>query len=89
MATSLNTASLDNSLASAQQATRAQKRRSAIRGAFFSEFIDMFDIYLPVVALAPVMFIFQPANLSPGAQAVLASLVFITTLLGRLSLIHI
>lgn len=83
MATSLNTASLDNSLASAQQATRAQKRRSAIRGAFFSEFIDMFDIYLPVVALAPVMFIFQPANLSPGAQAVLASLVFITTLLGR------
>ncbi|MGH1587365.1 MFS transporter [Methylobacterium phyllosphaerae] len=60
-----------------------EKRKSAIRGAFFSEYIDMFDIYLPVVALAPVMFIFQPKNLSPQVETVLASLVFITTLLGR------
>lgn len=60
-----------------------EKRRSAIRGAFFSEYIDMFDIYLPVVALAPVMFMFQPTNLSPQMETVLASLVFITTLLGR------
>ncbi|MEH3065610.1 MAG: MFS transporter [Methylobacterium radiotolerans] len=43
----------------------------------------MFDIYLPVVALAPVMFMFQPKNLSPQMETVLASLVFITTLLGR------
>ncbi|SFD95681.1 Predicted arabinose efflux permease, MFS family [Methylobacterium sp. 13MFTsu3.1M2] len=60
-----------------------EKRKSAIRGAFFSEYIDMFDIYLPVVALAPVMFMFQPKNLSPQMETVLASLVFITTLLGR------
>jgi MFS family permease len=60
-----------------------EKRKSAIRGAFFSEYIDMFDIYLPVVALAPVMFMFQPKNLSPQVETVLASLVFITTLLGR------
>ncbi|WP_102225231.1 MFS transporter [Acidimangrovimonas sediminis] len=59
------------------------RRKSAIKGAFFSEYIDMFDIYLPVVALAPVMFVFQPQNLSAAAQTVLASLVFITTLLGR------
>lgn len=65
------------------QASRAKKRRNAITGAFFSEYIDMFDIYLPVVALAPVMFNFQPQNLSPAAETVLASLVFITTLLGR------
>lgn len=43
----------------------------------------MFDIYLPVVVLSPVLFFFQPAQLSPGMAAILASLVFITTLLGR------
>lgn len=59
------------------------KRRNAIKGAFFSEFIDMFDIYLPVVVLAPVLFYFQPAHLSTGMAAILASLVFVTTLLGR------
>lgn len=60
-----------------------KKRKNAIKGAFFSEYIDMFDIYLPVVVLAPVLFYFQPTNLSLGMEAILASLVFITTLLGR------
>lgn len=59
------------------------KRRNAIKGAFFSEYIDMFDIYLPVVVLSPVLFFFQPAHLSAGTETILASLVFITTLLGR------
>jgi MFS family permease len=59
------------------------KRRSAIQGAFFSEFVDMFDIYLPVVVLSPVLGYFQPAHLAPGSAAILDSLVFITTLLGR------
>ncbi len=59
------------------------KRKNAIKGAFFSEFIDMFDIYLPVVVLSPVLFFFQPPHLSGGMEAILASLVFITTLLGR------
>jgi Na+/melibiose symporter-like transporter len=59
------------------------KRRNAIKGAFFSEFIDMFDIYLPVVVLSPVLFFFQPPHLSSGMEAILASLVFITTLIGR------
>ncbi|CAB3766446.1 MFS transporter [Paraburkholderia humisilvae] len=53
------------------------------KGAFFSEFIDMFDIYLPVVVLSPVLFFFQPPHLSSGMETILASLVFITTLLGR------
>jgi MFS family permease len=59
------------------------KRRNAIKGAFFSEFIDMFDIYLPVVVLSPVLAFFQPPHLAPGMETILASLVFITTLLGR------
>jgi MFS family permease len=59
------------------------RRRSAIRGAFFSEFIDMFDIYLPVVVLAPVLEFFRPPQMAAGTAAILASLVFVTTLLGR------
>jgi MFS family permease len=61
----------------------AARRRNAVRGAFASEFIDMFDIYLPVVVLAPVLSFFRPPGASEGEQAILSSLVFITTLLGR------
>jgi MFS family permease len=59
------------------------RRRNAIKGAYFSEVIDMFDIYLPVVVLSPVLAFFQPPHLSSGTETILASLVFITTLLGR------
>ncbi|NMO88423.1 MFS transporter [Actinomycetospora sp. TBRC 11914] len=62
---------------------RAAKRRSATRGAFFAEFVDMFDIYLPTVVLTPALVYFQPAGLDPGTAAILTSLVFVTTLLGR------
>ena len=63
--------------------SRREKSRTAIRGAFFSEFIDMFDIYLPTVVLSPILFFFRPAAITPGTAAILTSLVFITTLLGR------
>jgi MFS family permease len=59
------------------------RQRNAIRGAFASEFIDMFDIYLPVVVLAPVLSFFRPPGASESEQTILSSLVFITTLLGR------
>lgn len=62
---------------------RAAKRRSATRGAFFAEFVDMFDIYLPTVVLTPALIYFQPARLDPGLAAILTSLVFVTTLIGR------
>ncbi len=62
---------------------RAAKRRSATRGAFFAEFVDMFDIYLPTVVLTPALVYFAPAQLDPGLAAILTSLVFVTTLIGR------
>ncbi len=58
-------------------------RRNAIKGAFWSEFVDMFDIYLPVVALAPVMELFQAPKISADLASILASFVFVTTLFGR------
>lgn len=61
----------------------AAKRRSASIGAFFAEFVDMFDIYLPTVILTPALIYFQPDTMSAGLSGILTSLVFVTTLLGR------
>lgn len=67
----------------AESPERAEKRKSATRGAFFAEFVDMFDIYLPTVVLTPALLYFQPAQLDPGTTAIFTSLVFVTTLVGR------
>lgn len=57
--------------------------RAATRGAFFTEFVDMFDIYLPTVVLTPALVYFHPARLSQGTAGIFTSLVFVTTLIGR------
>jgi MFS family permease len=67
----------------AESPERAEKRKSATRGAFFAEFVDMFDIYLPTVVLTPALLYFQPTQLDPGTTAIFTSLVFVTTLVGR------
>ncbi len=79
----MKTITADSVDQSADEQSIEIKRRNAIKGAFFSEFIDMFDIYLPVVVLSPVLAFFQPSHLSTGMETILASLVFITTLIGR------
>lgn len=61
----------------------AAKGRAAAVGAFFTEFVDMFDIYLPAVVLTPALLYFQPGHLSVGAAGIFTSLVFVTTLIGR------
>jgi MFS family permease len=57
--------------------------RTAVFGASFGFFVDMFDVYLPVVALTPAMNYFLPASVSTGSRAVITSLIFVATLLGR------
>ncbi|HKN97054.1 MAG TPA: MFS transporter [Pseudonocardiaceae bacterium] len=57
--------------------------RTAVFGASFGFFVDMFDVYLPVIALTPAMNYFLPASVSPGSRAVITSLIFVATLLGR------
>ena len=57
--------------------------RSAVVGASFGFFVDMFDVYLPVVALTPAMNYFLPASVSPGSKAIITSLIFVSTLIGR------
>ena len=55
----------------------------ALRAAFMGFFVDMFDVYLPVVALGPAMSYFQPATLSPALQSTLYFIVFALSLVGR------
>ncbi|MEV4320295.1 MFS transporter [Actinocrispum sp. NPDC049592] len=59
------------------------KVRAAVRGGVLAYFVDQFDIYLPIVVLAPAAIYFQAANLSPATTALLSSLVFASTLIGR------
>jgi MFS family permease len=55
----------------------------ALRAAFMGFFVDMFDVYLPIVALGPAMSYFQPATLSPALQSTLYFIVFALSLVGR------
>ncbi len=59
------------------------KGRNAVVGAFFGFFVDMFDIYLPVVALAPALIYFVSADISGSSQALTAGTIFAATLVGR------
>ncbi|GAA5167618.1 MFS transporter [Amycolatopsis dongchuanensis] len=59
------------------------KVRAAVRGGTLAYFVDQFDIYLPIVVLAPATMYFQAANLSAATTALLSSLVFASTLIGR------
>lgn len=57
--------------------------RRAVWGAFVGFFVDNFDIFLPVIALAPAMIYFVPKELSPTTAAIVSAMIFATTLIGR------
>ena len=46
-------------------------------------FVDMFDIYLPIVVLAPAMVYFLSPEMGPVASALAGGSIFAATLLGR------
>jgi MFS family permease len=66
-----------------QQETLGPHAKSAIRGAWLGFFVDMFDIYLPIVVLAPALIYFVSPDLSPGATAIVGGSIFAATLIGR------
>ncbi|MET9809980.1 MFS transporter [Streptomyces halstedii] len=59
------------------------KAKAAIRGGTLAYFVDQFDIYLPIVVLAPAMAYFEPTTTSASTAALISSLVFVSTLLAR------
>ena len=65
------------------QETLDPNAKSAIRGAWLGFFVDMFDIYLPIVVLAPALIYFVPSDLDASTKAVISGTIFAATLLGR------
>lgn len=63
------------------QPTRDSRR--ALLGAWVGFFIDMFDIYLPIVALAPANVYFEATDVSAATSSLIAGSIFAATLLGR------
>lgn len=60
-----------------------RRTRRAVFGASFGFFVDMFDVYLPTVALTPAISYFTPKDMPAGTKAIITALVFVATLLGR------
>src|SRR5919199_117878 len=71
------------STAAGQRETLDPRAKSAIRGAWFGFFVDMFDIYLPIVVLAPAIAYFVAPEMSTEAKSVVSGSIFAATLLGR------
>lgn len=57
--------------------------KKAVRGAFLGWFVDMFDVYLPVVVLAPALIYFFSPEISSSQRVIFTTMIFATTLLGR------
>ncbi|WP_054009961.1 MFS transporter [Arthrobacter sp. ERGS1:01] len=65
------------------EATLEKQRRGALRGGIFGYFVDQFDIFLPIITLAPAMAYFNGANTPPETVALFSSLIFVSTLVAR------
>lgn len=63
--------------------TLSPQARHAIWGAAVGFFVDNYDIFLPVIALAPAIVYFIPADVPPDIAAVASAMIFATTLIGR------
>lgn len=61
----------------------AKRGRRAMLGAWFGFFVDLFDIYLPIVTLAPAIVYFVSPDLGTGGKAIVNGAIFAATLLGR------
>jgi MFS family permease len=67
----------------AQSTELTPQARRAIWGAFLGFFVDNYDIFLPVIALAPAIAYFIPKSISPTMASIASAMIFATTLIGR------
>ncbi|MBO0872533.1 MAG: MFS transporter [Pseudonocardia sp.] len=58
-------------------------RRRALRAAMFGFFVDMYDVYLPVIALAPAIAYFSASGWSAVQTTTLTAAIFAASLVGR------
>src|SRR5215212_4976424 len=59
------------------------KFKSAVRGAVLGFFVDMFDLYLPIVVLAPALIYFVSPEISASTTTIIGAFIFATALIGR------
>lgn len=57
--------------------------RRALVGAWLGFYVDMFDVYLPIIALAPAAAYFQATGVSAATAGVISAMIFAATLVGR------
>jgi MFS family permease len=76
-----------NSRASTGASARNERLPSSglksLAGAQAGLLIDMFDVYLPIIALAPATAYFEPYGISESANRIIVAVVFAAALLGR------
>lgn len=65
------------------QRNTGNRGRRALRAAMFGFFVDMYDIYLPVVVLGPAIGYFTAPDLTAVQKATLTSAIFAVSLIGR------
>jgi len=63
--------------------THRKDGRRALRAAMFGFFVDMYDVYLPVIALAPAIAYFSATGSSSIEMATLTAAIFAASLVGR------
>ncbi|UVI30635.1 MFS transporter [Paenibacillus spongiae] len=71
------------SAAAAESSNKNGQGKKALIAAYFGFSVDMIDVYLPIIALAPAMIYFQPADMSPTLSTTLYYLIFVLSLIGR------
>lgn len=71
------------SVSAAEREERDKQSRNALKGAFLGFYVDLFDIYLPIVVLAPAIAYFVSPQLSTSATAIVSASIFAATLVGR------
>ncbi|MCF8570382.1 MFS transporter [Gordonia sp. HY002] len=59
------------------------KARKALFGAWLGFFVDLFDIYLPIVVMAPAIGYFVSDDLGTTGKAIVSGAMFAATLVGR------
>ncbi len=69
--------------ASGQQETVDPRAKSAVRGGFLGFFVDMFDIYLPIVVLQPALIYFVAPEMGTIEKSIVSGSIFAATLIGR------
>jgi MFS family permease len=73
---------VENATAS-QEEERNSRVRNAVQGAWLGFFVDMFDIYLPIIVLAPALVYFVSPDLDAATTAIVGGSIFAATLIGR------